>query len=162
MHSDTKAANATSSVIDHVTLTVRGFHLDVYGHVNNARYLEFFEEGRWSYMLAQLDLGQLKREGIAMVAVNVNLDWHYPATLHDELVISTSLTHLGNRKLILRQEIHLGEQRLGETHPHAGTLVSRADFTFVLMDTAKGRAISLEGDLADIFRPLLVEHDSGS
>jgi thioesterase-3 len=28
---------------------VRGYHLDLYGHVNNARYLEFLEEGRWSY-----------------------------------------------------------------------------------------------------------------
>ncbi|MBR9800156.1 MAG: thioesterase, partial [Gammaproteobacteria bacterium] len=25
------------------TLTVRGYHLDGYGHVNNARYLEFYE-----------------------------------------------------------------------------------------------------------------------
>ena len=28
---------------------VRGYHLDVFQHVNNARYLEFLEEARWSY-----------------------------------------------------------------------------------------------------------------
>jgi thioesterase-3 len=28
-------------------IKVRGFHLDVYQHVNNARYLEFLEEARW-------------------------------------------------------------------------------------------------------------------
>ena len=27
-------------------IKVRGFHLDVYQHVNNARYLEFLEEAR--------------------------------------------------------------------------------------------------------------------
>ena len=32
-----------------VRLRVRGYHLDGYGHVNNARYLEFLEEGRWGY-----------------------------------------------------------------------------------------------------------------
>ena len=29
-------------------IKVRGFHLDVYQHVNNARYLEFLEEARWT------------------------------------------------------------------------------------------------------------------
>ncbi len=35
----------------HQTLIkVRGYHLDIYQHVNNARYLEFLEEARWSYL----------------------------------------------------------------------------------------------------------------
>lgn len=28
-------------------IKVRGYHLDVYQHVNNARYPEFLEEARW-------------------------------------------------------------------------------------------------------------------
>ncbi|SQA97049.1 Long-chain acyl-CoA thioesterase FadM [Cedecea neteri] len=28
-------------------IKVRGYHMDVYQHVNNARYLEFLEEARW-------------------------------------------------------------------------------------------------------------------
>jgi thioesterase-3 len=28
------------------TIKIRGYHLDLNGHVNNARYLEFLEEGR--------------------------------------------------------------------------------------------------------------------
>ncbi len=31
-------------------LTVRNYHLDGYGHVNNARHLEFFEEARWAFL----------------------------------------------------------------------------------------------------------------
>ncbi len=31
------------------TIRIRGYHLDGYGHVNNARYLEFLEEARWAY-----------------------------------------------------------------------------------------------------------------
>lgn len=35
----------------HVTkIKVRGYPLDIYGHVNNARYLECLEEGRWGVM----------------------------------------------------------------------------------------------------------------
>ena len=33
----------------HTPIKVRGYHLDLYGHVNNARYLEFLEEARWAY-----------------------------------------------------------------------------------------------------------------
>ncbi|MGO2414534.1 MULTISPECIES: thioesterase family protein [Cobetia] len=165
MHNDMSTSEAASDsssgsasgAISRATLIVRGFHLDGYGHVNNARYLEFYEEGRWGYMLAYLDLDDLKREGIAMVAVNVNLDWNYPATVHDELVITTQLSHVGRRKMIMHQEIHLGEHRLGEVHPRSGALVSRADFTFVLMNTTSGRAMPLEGDIAAILRPLVVE-----
>ena len=42
------AADETAGTFSRTTLTVRGYHLDGYGHVNNARYLEFYEEGRWS------------------------------------------------------------------------------------------------------------------
>ncbi|NVN56759.1 acyl-CoA thioesterase [bacterium Scap17] len=146
-----------AGVVSRTTLTVRGYHLDGYGHVNNARYLEFYEEGRWEFMLAHLDLAALKREGIAMVAVNLNLDWHYPATVHDELVITTRLAELGRRKMIMRQEIHLGERRMGEVHPRSGALVSRADFTFVLMNTDTGRAMPLDGEIGALLGALVSE-----
>ena len=32
-----------------IRIKVRGYHLDVFQHVNNARYLEFLEEARWTY-----------------------------------------------------------------------------------------------------------------
>ena len=31
-------------------IVIRGYHLDAYRHVNNARYLEFLEEARWQYL----------------------------------------------------------------------------------------------------------------
>ncbi|WP_158774573.1 acyl-CoA thioesterase [Cobetia sp. L2A1] len=160
MSTSKAAPGSASGVTSRAMLTVRGFHLDGYGHVNNARYLEFYEEGRWGYMLAHLDLADLKREGIAMVAVNVNLDWSYPATVHDELLITTRLSHVGRRKMIMHQEIHLGEHRMGEVHPRSGVLVSRADFTFVLMNTASGRAMPLDGEIADMLRPLVAEEEA--
>lgn len=40
-----------STAISSVALRVRGYHLDGYGHVNNARYLEFMEEGRWAFLM---------------------------------------------------------------------------------------------------------------
>ena len=31
-----------------IEIKVRGYHLDIYAHVNNARYVEFLEEARWA------------------------------------------------------------------------------------------------------------------
>jgi len=34
-------------------IKVYGYHLDMYGHVNNARYLEFLETARWQLIEAK-------------------------------------------------------------------------------------------------------------
>lgn len=31
-------------------IKIRGYHIDHFGHVNHARYIEFLEEARWAYM----------------------------------------------------------------------------------------------------------------
>lgn len=38
-------------------LEVRGYHLDLYGHVDNARCPEFLEEARWQWVEEKADLG---------------------------------------------------------------------------------------------------------
>ncbi len=32
-----------------MSIKIRCYHVDMFGHVNHARYLEFMEEGRWTY-----------------------------------------------------------------------------------------------------------------
>lgn len=36
-------------MLNKTRIKVRGYHLDLFQHVNNARYLEFMEEGRWAF-----------------------------------------------------------------------------------------------------------------
>ena len=48
-----------------IDIKVRGYHLDLYGHVNNARYLEFLEEARWAYFDDEADLVAYMHEGFA-------------------------------------------------------------------------------------------------
>ncbi|MFC0140602.1 YbgC/FadM family acyl-CoA thioesterase, partial [Erwinia mallotivora] len=73
------------------TIKVRGYHLDVYQHVNNARYLEFLEEARWAW-LEQLDVFNWMTENrLAFVLVNININYRRPAVLGDELNIRRQL-----------------------------------------------------------------------
>ena len=51
-------------------ISVRGYHEDRFGHVNNARYLEFLEEARWAQFAEHgLDTAFFNERGIFPVVV---------------------------------------------------------------------------------------------
>ena len=130
-------------------LRVRGYHLDGYGHVNNARYLEFLEEGRWGYFDDRPDLaGRLMGGEFAFVAVNLNIDYRQAAVAGDDLEILTRLSALGGRSAKMTQEI---------LRVRDGAPVSSATLIFVLLDVAANRAIPIEGELRTLLAPLVVE-----
>lgn len=123
-----------------VEVKVRGYHLDVYGHVNNARYLEFLEEGRWAMFERKANLEEWQRRGLSFFVVNINISYRKPATLGNILEIRSSIARIGNSSGVIRQEIYLKE---------SGVLVADADITFVIADNRLGKAIPLKGDLAE-------------
>ncbi|MBB3329208.1 thioesterase-3 [Halomonas campaniensis] len=136
------------SRISRTALRVRGYHLDGYGHVNNARYLEFLEEGRWGYFDDRPEVARrLQRGDVAFVAVNLNIDYREAAVAGDDLEVLTRLAELGTRSARMRQEI----RRVRD-----GALVSDATLTFVLLDVAANRAIPIEGEVRDLLAPLVL------
>lgn len=119
-------------------IKVRGYHLDVYGHVNNARYLEFLEEGRWALFESVTDLNAWAERGYAFVVVNINISYRRAAKLHDELALTTQLAELGSRSGVLEQVIRRDSD---------GEVVADAKVTFVVIDAKIERAIPIEGEL---------------
>lgn len=128
------------------TIKVRGYHLDLYGHVNNARYLEFLEEARWAMFEERTDLARILADGPAMVVVSITINYRYPASIGDELAIATRMGRIGGRSAVIHQEVTLAGD---------GTPVADADLTFVLMDRATGRALPIEGATRQMFAGLL-------
>ncbi len=119
-------------------IIVRGYHLDVFGVVNNARYLEFLEEGRWTFFDETLDVGGWKERGYSFFVVNININFRRAAVLGDVLEVRTWLSRISGKSAVAHQEIVLKE---------SGELVADADVTFVLADSSTGHAVSLDGDL---------------
>jgi acyl-CoA thioester hydrolase len=73
-------------------LTVRGYELDSYGHVNNAVYLNYFEQARWE-IFRQLDLTDyFGQNSLFMVVTEMQVRFSREAKLFDELVIRTGIT----------------------------------------------------------------------
>ncbi|QFU01908.1 Long-chain acyl-CoA thioesterase FadM [Halomonas sp. THAF5a] len=136
------------SRLSRTTLRVRGYHLDGYGHVNNARYLEFLEEGRWAYFDERPRLAAfLGRGDLAFVAVNLNIDYRRAAVAGDDLAVVTRLAEIGSRRARIHQEIH----RVADD-----ALVARADITFVLLEVASGRAVTIEGEIREAMAALVL------
>jgi thioesterase-3 len=127
-----------SRVKNRIRIKVRGYHLDVYGHVNNARYLEFLEEARWSFIENEIDLPAWKKLGFAFTVVKITINYRRAASLGDVLDIHTRLEKLGARSGVVRQEITLAR---------TGGRVADAEVVFVIVDEQTGKAAHLEGEI---------------
>jgi thioesterase-3 len=119
-------------------IKIRGYHLDFYRHVNNARYLEFLEEGRWSMFEKNVDLKKWQQQGRAFFVVNINISYRKPVSLGDVLEVRSFVSAIGERSGVIHQEVYKkGPQ----------TLMADADITFVIADIGSGKALPLNGVL---------------
>ena len=130
----------------HTTLIkVRGYHLDLYSHVNNARYLEFLEEARWAFFEECGDLPKFLVSGLALIVVNINIDYRYPATMGDELAIESTIKSISNRSAIIHQHVKLAGK---------DTVVAEADVTFVAFDSKLNKSVQISGELKDLLESM--------
>ncbi|MGC1021994.1 YbgC/FadM family acyl-CoA thioesterase [Pantoea agglomerans] len=122
------------------TIKVRGYHLDVYQHVNNARYLEFLEEARWEWLEEVEAFHWLQEQKLAFVVVNININYRRPAVLGDVLTIESEITQLNGKSGIIAQRVLLAGQE---------SVVADAALTFVCIDLRTQKAVALEGELRE-------------
>ena len=122
------------------TIKVRGYHLDVYQHVNNARYLEFLEEARWQWLEDVEAFHWLLEQKLAFVVVNININYRRPAVLGDVLAIHSEMTQLNGKSGIIAQRVLLAGEE---------TVVADAALTFVCIDLRSQKAVPLEGELRE-------------
>ncbi|ARU59886.1 thioesterase [Tumebacillus avium] len=115
-------------------IVVRSTEIDVNGHVNNAKYLEYLEWGReeW-YERSDLHYDEFTKLGVQTVTVNININYRKECKQGDLLKITTTPERMGNTSYSLKQEIH----------NQSGELVADAIVTSVAMDieTRKGRPV---------------------
>ncbi len=121
-----------------IDIKVRGYHLDLFRHVNNARYLEFLEEARWSFLESKGNLDLLETRGYAFAVVNININYRRAAYMGEILQITTSMKSISARSCVMHQAITL---------KGAKTAIADADVTFVIVDTHTEKAATLEGEL---------------
>lgn len=125
-------------MIHTLDIKIRGYHIDVFGHVNNARYLEFLEEARWAAFEAKADLQTLAQKSLVFTVVNININYRRPAVMNDLLRIETQIKQLGRRSGVIHQAVK---------HIDTDTVVADAEVTFVLFDINQKKSANFDGEL---------------
>ena len=90
-----------------ILLRVRNYHLDGYGHVNNARYLEFLEEARWQ-MFERHGLTRALG-GVQAVVVRADIRYLRGIVADDLIAVRNSVLSAGDSRILIRQKIILAD-----------------------------------------------------
>jgi len=122
-------------------IVVRGYHIDLYGHVNHARFVEMMEEARWRFFDDRSSREALSKTDSPVVVVNVTIDYRAPAKVYDTLIIDTSTKSIGRTSAVIHQRITIKE---------SDTVVVDADVTFVAIDRVTGKPVPIQGIMREL------------
>jgi acyl-CoA thioester hydrolase len=126
---------ALGSLHEYPLLVLEG-HLDTFGHVNNATYLQLFEEARWDLITkGGYGLEVVRETGQGPVVLEVQVKFRRELKNREQAVIESQLISYKKTVAKLRQVIRKGD----------GTVASEAIFVIALWDT-KARKLLVPTD----------------
>ncbi len=114
---------------------IRFNDVDMFAHLNNTVYVEFFDQAKYAYFRQFMD-GTFGSTSTAPVIVNINVDFLEAAHLDDKLTVATSVTAISDTSLTFEQYIE-DEQ---------GNIKSRARTIMVNLDMKTGEPTSVDDD----------------
>ena len=123
-------------------IKVRGYHLDAYKHVNNAKYLEIFEEARWR-LFDELENQQEFLQKYGFIIVNININYRSEALQNDILTIETSISKIGTKSMTYLQIAHNNRNN---------KVSADAEVTFVIMDMKTKEVCQINDEITKYFK----------
>lgn len=115
-------------------VTIRYSDMDIFGHVNNAKYFSYLEEARIAWFEAFVpEKWDFEKHGV-LVARN-EIDYLKPVNPGDRLVIRVGAAGLGNSSIQVKYEGYV----LNGGREDAVVLAFKAATTLVSWDTVAGR-----------------------
>ncbi|MES3036346.1 MAG: thioesterase family protein [Bdellovibrionota bacterium] len=108
-------------------IIIREHLLDTFGHVNNAAYLEIFEEARWEMISSRgFSLKEIMEKGQGPVILEINIKFMKELKLRESLVIETVVTEYSGKVGNIRQLIKRGDEVCCEMNCKAAFFDTRA------------------------------------
>lgn len=94
-----------------IDLAVRWGDVDMFGHVNNAKYFTYVESARIEYLesLGAVD-GARSNVGGSVILASIGADFIAQVRYPSKLVVGTRITRIGRSSLGLLNGVFLGEQ----------------------------------------------------
>ena len=115
---------------------VRFSDVDVYGHVNNVKYFEYYQEARLAFLMA---LGRAEGEaGFSLVVARLDVDYKRPIMFRPEpYQVETWIGRVGNSSFGLDSEIKDGDTVLSRARAVMVTFDARTQTARPLSDEEK-------------------------
>lgn len=86
---------------------IYGFECDIYGHLNNANYLQLLEAARSEASIEmKLPVGELKDRGIQMFVYRFELNYLKSVDLEEIATVKSSFSEISRLKGIWHQEVY--------------------------------------------------------
>ncbi len=127
-------------------ITVRSTEVDTIGHVNNAKYLEYMEWGRFDWIIQSgLTLEELRRREIMPVVVNINVNYRKEVRMGEVIKVVSKPLRLGSKSMVVRHELYNGKDQL----------VCDADVTMVMINTRERKSTDLPQEIIDAFASVI-------
>ncbi|MAX81713.1 MAG: thioesterase [Crocinitomicaceae bacterium] len=87
-------------------MTIKEFHLDTFGHVNNATYLQIYEEARWQFITDNgYGLDKIKTTGLGPVVLEINIRFIRELRLREKITIHSQTGEYNSRVGVIKQWI---------------------------------------------------------
>lgn len=124
-------------------IEVRPTEIDMMGHVNNAKYLEYLEWGRekW-YEEVGISFDAMREQGLGTVTVHISIDYRKEVLMGEKLTICTRPLRKGRRSFVLQQYI-LNEHK---------EKVTEAEVTIAVISLKERKAMGLPPSLERVFK----------
>ena len=124
-------------------ITIKENHLDTFGHVNNATYLELYEQARWEALNDHgVSVQKITQDQIGPVLLKVELIFKKELLLREKIEIHSELIEKVNHKVM----------RVRQTMMNKGQeIASIATFDIGVMDLTKRKLVRLDGVWLELF-----------
>lgn len=130
--SETKAPRAKTFEMD---VLIRESQIDSFGHMNNSKYLELFEEARWEIINGHgFSISEIVKNGLGPVVLEVNLRFAKEIRLRQKIRITSEVdlaTVSGKTMTMIQNMVN-----------EKGEICCQARFTFGLFDLKARKLVS--------------------
>lgn len=108
-------------------------HLDTFGHMNNATYLQILEQARWELITQRgFGLDKIKQTGLGPTILEIKIQFLRELVNREQVTITTQCTEYNGKVGKIRQEIIKANSEVACT----------AEFTVGLFDTKQRKLVA--------------------
>ncbi len=112
---------------------MKEFHLDTFGHVNNAQYLALYEEARWDFITINgFGLDRIKREQAGPVLLETTVKFKRELVNRELITIRSTPGEMNGKIMSINQEMIKPD----------GKTASEARFSIGFMDLKERKLIA--------------------